>query len=147
VAHTDPKSASTVANPVWSSGIPGSASSPHPTDAIPLPDHGFATLDEVAVPELAEIPAAEVITRAAVMLMSASAQKLGLAAEGEPRVDLDEARLLITALAGLLAASRDSLGTPGLPLVEGLKTLQNGFRETSSRPDAPGAGPGEALVH
>ncbi|MDP9094333.1 MAG: DUF1844 domain-containing protein [Actinomycetota bacterium] len=104
-------------------------------------------LDQVSVPEPAEIPASEVITRAGVMLMSASAQKLGLAPEAEPRVDLDEARLLITALAGLVAASRDSLGAAAQPLLDGLKTLQDGFRETSSHPDAPGAGPGEAYVH
>ena len=45
--------------------------------------------------ELADIPAVEVITRAAVMLMSAAAEKLGLADEDpyeSPQRDLDEAR-------------------------------------------------------
>ena len=44
--------------------------------------------------ELAEIPAVEVITRSAVMLMSAAAEKLGLSAEDpdeSPHRDLDEA--------------------------------------------------------
>ena len=65
--------------------------------------------------ELAQIPAVEVITRAAVMLMSAAAEKLGLSAEDpedSPHRDLDEARRLITALAGLVTASAEFLG-PG----------------------------------
>ncbi|HEV7204535.1 MAG TPA: DUF1844 domain-containing protein [Jatrophihabitans sp.] len=96
--------------------------------------------------DLAAIPAVEVITRAAVMLMSASAEKLGLAPEGEPLLDLDEARRLITALAGLIAASQEHLGIHRQPLRDGLKTLQNAFREASSFPDAPGEGPGEKLI-
>jgi hypothetical protein len=126
--------------------IPGSASSPHPTDGIPLPDHGFESLDDVPTRELAAIPSVEVITRAAVMLMSASAEKLGLAPDGEPHLDLDEARRLITALAGLVAASQEYLGAHRQPLRDGLKTLQKAFREASIYPDAPGEGPGEKLV-
>ena len=63
-----------------------------------------------ALRELSEIPAVEVITRSAVMLMSAAAEKLGLSAEDpdeSPHRDLDEARRLITALAGLVTASAD----------------------------------------
>jgi hypothetical protein len=125
---------------------PGSASSAHPGNPIPLPEHGFRNLDEVPSRDLAAIPAVEVITRAAVMLMSASAEKLGLAPEGEPLLDLDEARRLITALAGLIAASQEHLGIHRQPLRDGLKTLQNAFREASSFPDAPGEGPGEKLI-
>lgn len=127
-------------------GIPGSASRPHPTDAIPLPAHGFDTLDDLVVRDLAVAPAVEVVTQAAVMLMSAAAEKLGLAPDGEPRLDLDEARTLITGLAGLVAASQPYLGNHRHTLNEGLKTLQNAFREASSYPDAPGQGPGEDLV-
>jgi hypothetical protein len=115
-------------------------------DAIPLPDHGFGTLDDVPARDLAAIPAVEVITRAAVMLLSASAEKLGLAPDGEPHLDLDEARRLITALAGLVAASEEYLGLHRQPLRDGLKTLQAAFREASLYPDAPGEGPGEKLV-
>ena len=102
--------------------------------------------DELPVRELGEIPAVEVITRAAVMLMSAAAEKLGLAAgspDGEPAVDLDEARRLITALAGLISAAQPDLGLHRQPLRDGLKTLQAAFRESSTYPDAPGQGPGE----
>ena len=117
----------------------------HPTNGIPLPAHGFDTLD-LPVRELATIPAVEVISRAAVMLMSASAEKLGLAPGEEPDLDLDEARRLITALAGLLAASQEYLGPHRQPLRDGLRTLQHAFREASAYPDEPGQGPGEALL-
>jgi hypothetical protein len=147
VADTDPKSATTTINPGGSGGIPGSASSPHPRDAIPLPDHGFDRLDDGEVSGLATIPAAEVITEAAVLLMSAAAEKLGMSPEGEPQLDLVEARELITALAGLIAASQDALDEEHRqPLRDGLTTLQNAFRAASSFPDAPGEGPGENLI-
>ncbi len=96
--------------------------------------------------ELADIPAVEVITRAAVMLMSAAAEKIGLSAEDpddSPHRDLDEARRLITALAGLVTASAEYLGPHAGPVRDGLKTLQLAFRESSAAPDEPGHGPGE----
>ncbi|GAA1247454.1 hypothetical protein GCM10009676_37020 [Prauserella halophila] len=99
-----------------------------------------------AVRELDEIPSVEVISRAAVMLLSAAAERLGLSdedPEGSPRRDLDEARRLITALAGLITASAEYLGVHAAPLRDGLQSLQKAFREASAVPDAPGQGPGE----
>ena len=96
--------------------------------------------------DLADVPAVEVITRAAVMLMSAAAEKLGLSSadpESSPHRDLDEARRLITALAGLVSASAEYLGPHAGPLRDGLGSLQRAFREYSAVPDEPGAGPGE----
>ncbi len=96
--------------------------------------------------ELADIPAVEVITRAALMLMSAAAEKIGLSADDpddSPYRDLDEARRLITALAGLVTASAEYLGPHAGPVRDGLKTLQVAFRESSAAPDEPGHGPGE----
>jgi hypothetical protein len=98
------------------------------------------------VRDMAEIPAVEVITTSAVMLMSAAAEKLGLSAQDpddSPDRDLDEARRLITALAGLVTASAEYLGPHAGPLRDGLKTLQLAFRESSAAPDEPGQGPGE----
>ncbi|MGW1741065.1 DUF1844 domain-containing protein [Nocardia sp. NPDC001965] len=98
------------------------------------------------VRELADIPAVEVISRAAVMLMSSAAEKLGLSDEdpdNSPRRDMDEARRVITALAGLITASVEYLGPHAGPLREGLQSLQKAFRESSAVPDAPGTGPGE----
>jgi len=93
--------------------------------------------------ELAEIPAIEVVSRAAVMLMSAAAEKLGLAEGGTEHTDLDEARRLIVALAGLVTASSEYLGAHAAPMRDGLQSLQRAFREASPYPDAPGEGPGE----
>lgn len=98
------------------------------------------------VRELRDIPSVEVISRAAVMLLSAAAERLGLSddePERSPYRDLDEARRLITALAGLVTASGEYLGLHAAPLRDGLQSLQKAFRETSTVPDAPGQGPGE----
>ncbi|MGL6235501.1 MAG: DUF1844 domain-containing protein [Segniliparus sp.] len=104
---------------------------------------------ERVVRELAGIPAAEVISNAIILLMSAAAEKLGLA-DPDPasseNVDLDEARKLITALAGLVQAATPDLGLHGKPIRDGLRGLQEAFREASVFPDAPGEGPGEKLV-
>jgi hypothetical protein len=96
--------------------------------------------------DLAEVPAAEVVATVAVHLMSAAAVKTGLGEEGDAALDLDEARKLITALAGLLSAARPDLGVHANPLLDGLQSLQRAFREASPSPDAPGEGPGERLT-
>ena len=103
-------------------------------------------LESSAARDLADVPAAEVIASAAVHLMSAAAVKCGLAEEGEAHKDLDEARKLITALAGLVMAARPDLGVHAAPLRDGLQSLQRAFREASPQPDEPGEGPGEKLT-
>jgi hypothetical protein len=132
-------------NSAATAGIPGSAAAAHPTDGIPLPAHGFAKLD-VGLREVASIPAADVISQSAAVLMNAAGEKLGLAPGEEPDLDLVEARTLINALAGLLAAAGDALDEHREPLHHGLGTLQAAFREASVHPDAPGEGPGEAYL-
>ncbi|ALG12312.1 DUF1844 domain-containing protein [Kibdelosporangium phytohabitans] len=112
----------------------------------PTADPATSADDSANVRDLAEIPSVEVISRAAVMLMSAAAERLGLAdpdPDTSPRRDLDEARRLITALAGLVTASVEYLGPHAGPVREGLQSLQRAFREGSAIPDEPGAGPGE----
>jgi len=99
--------------------------------------------------DLIDISAVEVISRAAVMLMSAAAEQLGLSAEDvtDPdHRDLDEARTLITALAGLLNAAMPDLGPHAAAFRDGLQALQRAFRDYSIVPDAPGTGPGERPV-
>ncbi len=96
--------------------------------------------------DLVDIPAVEVISRAAVLLMSAAAEQLGLAASDPDRPehrDLDQARTLITALAGLLKASLPDLGPHAAAFRDGLQGLQGAFRDYSIHPDEPGKGPGE----
>ena len=109
-----------------------------------IPDN--AARPEATHRELADVPATEVVSRAVVMLMSAAAEKLGLAAtdpDDSDYRDLDEARRLITALAGLLDASAQYLGPHAAPMRDGLRSLQLAFRESSAAPDEPGSGPGE----
>jgi hypothetical protein len=97
--------------------------------------------------DIADVPAVEVITTVAVHLMSAAAVNLGLAEEGDAHKDLDEARKLIQALAGLVTASATEISSfHAAPLRDGLKSLQLAFREASLVPDEPGAGPGEKFT-
>ncbi|MBO1753236.1 DUF1844 domain-containing protein [Actinotalea sp. BY-33] len=106
--------------------------------------------DPAALRDIAEVPAVEVITTAAVHLMSAAAVKCGLGPDtesgpGADLADLDEARKLITALAALITAAAPEIGNQhARALRDGLRSLQLAFREASPFPDAPGEGPGEA---
>lgn len=114
-----------------------------------------------ALRDLADVPAVEVVSRTAIHLMSAAAVKVGLADDtaddisddagggraGASARDLDEARKLITALAGLVTAAAPEIGSHhAAPLRDGLKSLQLAFREASVIPDAPGQGPGEKFT-
>ena len=96
--------------------------------------------------DIAEVPAVEVIVEVAVNLMSAAAIKCGLAdEEGQPSMmDLDEARKLINALAGLITAAAPEISdSHARPLRDGLRSVQLAFREASAIPDEIGKGPGE----
>ena len=134
-------------------------SAPHTAPGLPGPR------------DLADVPAVEVIATLAVHLMTAAAVQLGLGEPDTPQsgtpqadapesdaaeshtahppapVDLDEARKLITALAGLVTAAAPEIGSQhAAPLRDGLRTLQLAFREASVVPDPPGAAPGEKLT-
>lgn len=94
--------------------------------------------------DIAEVPAVEVITTTAVHLLSAAAVKTGLADDPEHQKDLDEARKLINALAGLVtAAAPDISDMHARSLRDGLRSVQLAFREASPLPDPIGQGPGE----
>jgi hypothetical protein len=101
---------------------------------------------EGAVRDIGEVPAVELINTVAVHLMSAAAVKLGLGdgPDAVAEVDLDEARKLITSLAGLVVAAAPEISdSHARPLRDGLRSLQLAFRETSPIADPPGHGPGE----
>jgi hypothetical protein len=101
------------------------------------------TVDQ-EVRDIADVPAIEVINTVAVHLLSAAAVKVGLADDPDAQLDLDEARKLIDALAGLVTASAPSLGDHhARALRDGLRTVQLAFREASPFPDEHGKGPGE----
>ncbi|KQQ04163.1 MULTISPECIES: DUF1844 domain-containing protein [unclassified Rathayibacter] len=100
--------------------------------------------DIEAARDIAEVPAVEIITTAAVHLMSAAAVKCGLADEPGAEIDLDEARKLINALAGLVTAGAPDISDMhARSLRDGLRTLQLAFREASPIQDPIGKGPGE----
>jgi hypothetical protein len=101
------------------------------------------------VRDIGEVPAVEVINTVAVHLLSAAAVQCGLGAEEDGSAstaapDLDEARKLIDALAGLVTASAPYLGDHhARALRDGLRSVQLAFREASPYPDPIGKGPGE----
>ncbi|WP_200872887.1 DUF1844 domain-containing protein [Microbacterium sp. CH12i] len=97
-----------------------------------------------ATRDIADVPSVEVITTAAVHLMSAAAVKVGLADNPDSELDLDEARKLINALAGLITAGAPEISDMhARSLRDGLRSLQLAFREASVIPDPIGKGPGE----
>ena len=107
-----------------------------------MPDFDAEQVSE-QLRDIAEVPAVEVITTTAIHLMSAAAVQCGLGEDGG-KADLDEARKLINALAGLITSAAADLGDHhARPLRDGLRSLQLAFREASAFPDAPGMGPGE----
>lgn len=97
-----------------------------------------------ATRDISDVPAVEVITTTAVHLMSAAAVKVGLADDPDAEIDLDEARKLINALAGLITAAAPEISSAhAAPLRDGLRSVQLAFREASPVPDEIGKGPGE----
>jgi hypothetical protein len=121
---------------------PGSGPQDPPSDAMPT--------GPLEIPDIADIPAVEVVLTVAMHLMTASAVACGLSLDedGAPReADLAEARILINALAALVTASAPDLGSVhAAPLRDGLTAVQRAFREASTLPDAPGEGPGERFT-
>lgn len=109
-----------------------------------MPAHDTHEAVDEATRDIAEVPAVEIITTAAVHLMSAAAVKVGLADDPDGQIDLDEARKLINALAGLITAGAPEISDMhARSLRDGLRSLQLAFREASAIPDAIGQGPGE----
>lgn len=97
-----------------------------------------------AARDIADVAAVEVITTAAVHLLSAAAVKVGLADDPGTQTDLDEARKLINALAGLITAAAPEISDMhARSLRDGLRSVQLAFREASPIPDPIGQGPGE----
>ena len=126
-------------------------SSPAPPEAEQVREQVGEQLGEQVgeLRDIADVPAIEVITTTALHLMSAAAVKCGLATDADQgdHLDLDEARKLITALAGLVTAAAPEIGSQHAGLLrDGLKQLQLAFREALPVPDPPGQGPGEKLT-
>ena len=117
-----------------------------PSDS-PVLDEPYYADDEAR--DISQVPAVELINTVAVHLMSAAAVKLGLADDPDApaEIDLDEARKLITSLAGLVTAAAPEISdSHARPLRDGLRSLQLAFREASAIPDPIGKGPGEKFT-
>lgn len=114
--------------------------------AFDAPRRDEQGLVDEAARDIGDVPAVELIMTVCVHLMSAAAVKLGLGedASAGDEVDLDEARKLINALAGLVTAAAPEIAdVHARPIRDGLRSLQLAFREASTIPDQPGKGPGE----
>ena len=72
----------------------------------PLVRHDATAPAPESARDIAEVPALEIVSTAALHLMSAAAVNLGLAEDLPEHQDLDEARTLIEALAGLVDRGR-----------------------------------------
>ena len=116
-------------------------------EALSREPAGSAAPENRAARDIADVPALEVVSTAALHLMSAAAVQLGLAEDLAEHRDLAEARTLIDALAGLVTAAAPHVGHHhAAPLRDGVRTLQLAFREASDYPDPPGKGPGEQFT-
>jgi hypothetical protein len=118
-----------------------------PDQSVSPPSAGDGSAGDGSARDIAEVPALEVVSTAALHLMSAAAVHVGLAEDLPEHRDLDEARTLIEALAGLVTTAAPRMGHHhAAPLRDGLRSLQLAFREASPVPDPPGEGPGERLT-
>ena len=114
------------------------------SSGIGEPSATTTSTGDTAARDLADVNAVELISTVSVHLLSAAALRCGLADDGEEFQDLDEARTIINALAGLVTAAAPDLGdTHARSLRDGLRSVQLAFREASVIPDLPGEGPGE----
>ena len=99
-----------------------------------------AQLIEELRQQLGRIPAAQVVTEVAVQLVNMATIRLGLPPEqhGEFR-DLDQARLLTDALAGLLDATTGRIGPAERQLRDALAQLRLIWVRVADQGDASGA--------
>ena len=98
------------------------------------------------ITDLADLPAVEIVARYSIELLNVAAVHCGLAENGRP-ADLDEARKLINAVAGLITGAAAYMGDQHARILRhALREVQLAFREASVIKDAPGEGPGEKFT-
>ena len=98
------------------------------------------------ITDLADVPAVEIIARYSIELLNVAAVHCGLAENGRGK-DLDEARKIIDATAGLITGAAPYMGDQHARILRNaLREVQLAFREASDFPDAAGAGPGEKFT-
>ena len=102
--------------------------------------------ENVEINDIADVPAVEIIARYSIELLNVAAIHCGLAENGRP-ADLDEARKLINATAGLITGAASYMGDQHARILRNaLREVQLAFREASVVKDAPGEGPGEKFT-
>jgi Domain of unknown function (DUF1844) len=96
--------------------------------------------------QLAAVTAADLVTELAAHLVNMATVRLGLPPERHAEfMDLDQARLLVDALAGLLEGTKGRLGRAEPPLRDGLAQLRLAWVELAGQAARPGGeGVGEA---
>ena len=98
--------------------------------------------------QLASVSAADVVAEAAMSLIALAYVRLGIPPEQHERFrDLDQARLLVDALGGMLTAADGRLGAPEPSLRDALASLRMAFAEVAAHleahpDDAPAPAPG-----
>jgi Domain of unknown function (DUF1844) len=95
--------------------------------------------------QLASVSAGDVVTEAALSLIALAYVRLGIPPEQHERFrDLDDARLLVDALGGMLAATEGRLGAPEASLRDALANLRMTFADVSAHLEAhPDGDPAE----
>ncbi|HEX3212056.1 MAG TPA: DUF1844 domain-containing protein [Actinomycetota bacterium] len=96
--------------------------------------------------QLASVSAGDVVAEAALSLIALAYVRLGIPPEQHERFrDLDDARLLVDALGGMLVATEGRLGAPEASLRDALANLRMTFADVSAHleahPDGDPAGP------
>jgi hypothetical protein len=94
--------------------------------------------------QLASVAAGDVVAEAALSLIALAYVRLGVPPEQHARFrDLDQARLLVDALGGLLLATEGRLGAPEGGLREALANLRMAYAEIAAGPPEPEPQPDE----
>ena len=94
--------------------------------------------------QLASVAAGDVVAEAALSLIALAYVRLGIPPEQHARFrDLDEARLLVDALGGMLAATEGRLGPAEASLRDALANLRMAFADVAAHLEATDAGGGE----
>jgi hypothetical protein len=87
--------------------------------------------------QLASVAAGDVVAEAALSLIALAYVRLGIPPEQHARFrDLDQARLLVDALGGLLSATEGRLGDPEAGLRDALASLRMAFAEVAAHLEA-----------
>lgn len=87
--------------------------------------------------QLASVSAGDVVAEAALSLIALAYVRLGVPPEQHERFrDLDDARLLVDALGGMLAATEGRLGAPEPSLREALANLRMAFADVAAHLEA-----------